>query len=50
MAIMHQKLKRLYAHLRIWNKNTFGNIFKDKAAIQENLASIQRHAMDHGFN
>ena len=49
MAIMHHKLKRLRGHLRNWNKNTFGDIFKDKAVIQESLESLQRQAMEHGF-
>ena len=49
MDIMHHKLKRLWHHLRQWNKTTFGDIFKEKVAIQKILDSIQRYAMDHGF-
>ena len=49
MAIMHQKLKNLRGHLRTWNKTIFGDIFKEKVLIQENLDSIQCHAMEHGF-
>ena len=49
MAIMHQKLKVLQVHLRNWNKNTFGDIFKDKAVIQENLETLQCQAMENGF-
>ena len=40
MAIMHQNLKKLHGHLRTWNKTIFGDIFKEKVVIQENLDSI----------
>ena len=46
---MHQKLKVLQGHLRNWNKNTFGDIFKDKAVIQENLETLKRQVMENGF-
>ena len=49
MAIMHQKLKVLRSNLRNWNKNTFGDIFKDKEVIQESLEILQHQAMENGF-
>ena len=46
---MNQKIKKIRGHLRTWNKTIFGDIFKEKLVIQENLDSIQCHAMEHGF-
>lgn len=36
-----KKLKSVKDNIRIWNKNSFGNIFKAKSKIQENLKEIQ---------
>ena len=49
MAIMHQKLQILRSNLREWSHCTFGNIFKDKEAIQNELEIMQHIIMDTGY-
>ena len=36
-------------NLRKWNKCTFGNIFKDKEAIQHEMETMQHSIMDIGY-
>jgi len=48
MAILQQKLKKLRAHIHLWNHTTFGKIFKDKCALELELECIQKNIMDNG--
>ena len=40
MYIFQQKLKALKAKIRTWNKEDFGNIFKDKKNIVQKMNLI----------
>ena len=48
MAVMQQKLKCLKGNLKRWYHNTFGNIFQDKCALEEDLAKLQIITMEGG--
>ena len=46
---MHHKICILSSNLHKWNKCTFGNIFKEKEAIQHELEIMQHSIMDTGY-
>ena len=48
MYRMHSKLKLLEAHLKQWNKHTFGNIFTCKALLEQELMHLQQHIILEG--
>ena len=43
------KLKNVKKKIKIWNKNTFGNIFESKDKIMEELKDIQDKIQMEGY-
>ena len=50
MYRMQSKLKLLKAHLKQWNKHTFGNIFTCKANLEQELEQLQQCIILEGRN
>ena len=50
MAIMQQKIKSLRAKLKLWNHSIFGDIFKDKKRLEQNLEDLQCSVMVDGIS
>eukprot|EP00253_Pinus_taeda_P028248 PITA_28248 len=48
MARFQKKLKFLKGEIKRWNKNTFGNIFKEKDKILQDLKNIQQRLILEG--
>eukprot|EP00253_Pinus_taeda_P034780 PITA_34780 len=48
MARFQKKLKLLKGEIKRWNKNTFGNIFKEKEKILQDLNNIQQRLILEG--
>ena len=44
-----QKLRKLKAKLRTWNKEEFRDIFQDKKLLKNQLEEIQHEGMDNGY-
>jgi exonuclease III len=49
MFRFQQKLKNLKHTLKLWNKNTFGNIFDSQKKLREQLGEIQHQIRLHGL-
>ena len=50
MFRFQQKLKNLKHTLKLWNKNTFGNIFDSQKKLREQLGEIQHLIRLHGLS
>eukprot|EP00253_Pinus_taeda_P024057 PITA_24057 len=48
MARFQKKLKFLKGEIKKWNKDTFGNIFKEKESVLQELKSIQQRLILEG--
>ena len=49
MYPFQQKLWKLKAKLRSWNKEEFGDIFQDKKLLKNKLKEIQWEGMENGY-
>jgi len=49
MFKLHKKLKYIKNNLKEWNRDTFGNINKDKKNIEENMKKLQETYMREGY-
>lgn len=50
MFQFQQKLKFLKAQIKIWNKETFGNIFQAQQSLNKEMAELQQHIILEGHN
>jgi len=50
MYSFQQRLKRLKAKLKEWNRDHFGNIFQEKARLEKRMEEIQLKGMQEGFS
>lgn len=48
MYIFQQKLKRIEDLLRKWNREEFGNIFRENLILEEQLSSLQQSIISKG--
>ena len=48
MARFQKKLKLLKAKIKRWNKTTFGNIFKEKEILTQEIKDIQQRMISEG--
>lgn len=48
MYIFQQKLKRIEDLLRKWNREEFGNIFRENLILEEQLSSLQQSIISRG--
>lgn len=49
MFLLHQRLKHIKLKLKYWNKNEFGNIFKEKKEVKQKLQGINKVLIMDGF-
>ena len=49
MYQFQQKLRKLKAKLRTWNKEEFGDTFQENKILKDKLEEIQREGMDNGY-
>jgi len=49
MYMLQQKLKHIKFHLKVWNKNEFGDIFKEKREIEMKLQEINQIIITDSF-
>lgn len=48
MALFQKKLKHLKEEIKRWNKSTFGNIFKSKEHLTQEMKAIQQRMILEG--
>jgi hypothetical protein len=48
MYRFQQRLKYIKAKLKKWNKETFGNIFKEKIELEAKMEQLQQHIIENG--
>ena len=44
------KLKLIKNTIKVWNKESFGNIFKDNKKLEDRLKEIQKKGMQEGYD
>ena len=49
MYQFQQKIKLLKGHIKKWNKESFGNIFQEKQALESKIKLNQSQWMNYGF-
>ena len=50
MEQFQQKLIKLKAKIRTWNKEEFEDIFQDKNLLKVKLEELQQEGMDNGYS
>jgi len=50
MYQFQQKLKYLKTHIKIWNQETFGNIFQAQQNLNREMEQLQQNIITEGQN
>ena len=50
MYQFQQKIKLLKRHIKKWNKESFGNIFHEKQALENKIKLHQSQVMNNGYS
>lgn len=50
MHTFQLKLKELKRRIRIWNREEFGNIMKEKQKLEKEMEEIQQQTVEEGRN
>ena len=48
MSIFQRKLKYLKGEIKCWNHSVFGNIFKMKDALNQEMKAVQQKMINEG--